>query len=76
MASLTRVFVYGTLKKGLPNHQLLCNIGADQHVKFLSPCHTSNKYPVVIASAACIPFLLNHPGVGEVGTRGLTIVYR
>ena len=50
------VFVYGTLKKGYYNHYLLED---DSGAKFIGPGITIDKYPLVVASAYHIPFLLN-----------------
>ena len=54
------VFVYGTLKKGEPNHSFMSSS------TFVSEATTCEKFPLVIASKFNIPFLLNKPGVGHV----------
>lgn len=70
MSSLLRtVFVYGTLKRGQPNHPLLCDptIG---NASFLSPAHTRDRHPLVVSSRYSLPFLLPVPGKGEVRGSG------
>lgn len=59
------VFVYGTLKKGEPNHHWITS-KENGHAKFISNAQTIKKYPLIIASKYNIPFLLGNPGVGEV----------
>jgi len=54
-----RVFVYGTLKNGQPNHHWL---GAS---KCLGRGHTLEMYPLIIATQYNIPFLLYAPGQGN-----------
>ncbi len=66
MANLKRVFVYGTLKKGLPNHKLLSEIPEEETAVFLSEAFTSEKFPVVIGSSDYFPSMLDVPGIGEV----------
>ncbi|XP_063977204.1 putative gamma-glutamylcyclotransferase CG2811 isoform X2 [Diachasmimorpha longicaudata] len=61
---LKRVFVYGTLKRGQPNHELLSS-SSNGYAKFIGIGKTLHKYPLVIASKYNIPFLLKHPGVGH-----------
>lgn len=58
------VFVYGTLKKGEPNHNWLSS--KNGFSKFISSAETAKKYPLIIASRYNIPFLLYSPGNGEV----------
>lgn len=58
------VFMYGTLKMGQPN----CNIMLDTTkgtAKFLGRACTVDKYPLVIAGKYNIPFLLNVPKEGQ-----------
>lgn len=62
---LHRVFLYGTLKRGEPNHELIRDT-ANGYAKFLGIGKTKNKYPLVIATRFNIPFLLHKPGVGHV----------
>ncbi|XP_056626660.1 gamma-glutamylaminecyclotransferase C-like [Triplophysa dalaica] len=61
---MTRVFVYGTLKKGQPNDSIMLDptIGT---VKFLARARTVDPYPLVIATGDNIPFMLNKPNNGQ-----------
>jgi gamma-glutamylaminecyclotransferase len=61
---LRKVFVYGTLKKGEPNHHWLSQT-ANGYSKFLCRASTMQKMPLVVATRYNIPFLLNKPGVGN-----------
>ncbi|CAL8290890.1 unnamed protein product [Lota lota] len=61
---MTRVFVYGTLKKGQPNHHRMLD-PANGHARFLAAARTVDKYPLVIAGEHNIPYLMNAPGEGE-----------
>ncbi|XP_066542678.1 gamma-glutamylaminecyclotransferase C-like [Hoplias malabaricus] len=61
---MTHIFVYGTLKKGQPNHSRMLDV-ANGKAEFLSHAHTVEKYPLVIAGKYNIPFLLNVPGKGQ-----------
>eukprot|EP00794_Sanderia_malayensis_P014321 gene14321-15810_t len=65
MANSTRVFVYGTLKRGFPNHKLLSNVAENERAIFLSQGCSKEKYPLVVGSQAHIPFMLDSPGIGE-----------
>lgn len=61
---LFKVFVYGTLKKGEPNHHWLtteCNGLAN----FVCNGKTIAKFPLIIATKYNIPFLLNAPQTGH-----------
>ena len=62
---LQRVFVYGTLKRGEPNHYLISN-SENGYAKFLGLGKTLKKYPLVIATKYNIPFLLKKVGIGHV----------
>ncbi|CAL1679904.1 unnamed protein product [Lasius platythorax] len=61
---LHRVFVYGTLKRGEPNHGLIKD-AANGYAKFLGLGRTTVSYPLVIATKYNIPFLLKKPDVGN-----------
>ncbi|MCJ8732296.1 hypothetical protein PDJAM_G00209740 [Pangasius djambal] len=58
------IFIYGTLKKGQPNHYRMLDT-TKGNVKFLGCARTVDKYPLVIAGKYNIPFLLNVPGEGQ-----------
>jgi len=62
---LHRVFVYGTLKRGEPNHGIIKDT-ANGHAKFLGFGRTTIPYPLVIATKYNIPFLLKKPNIGNV----------
>ncbi|XP_062270398.1 gamma-glutamylaminecyclotransferase-like [Scomber scombrus] len=61
---MANVFVYGTLKKGQPNHYRMFD-SVNGKAEFLASAFTTEKYPLVIASENNIPFLLNIPGQGH-----------
>ncbi|XP_025157240.1 putative gamma-glutamylcyclotransferase CG2811 isoform X2 [Harpegnathos saltator] len=61
---LHRVFVYGTLKRGEPNHSIIKDV-ANGYAKFLGIAKTTTSYPLVIATKYNIPFLLKKPNVGN-----------
>lgn len=63
--SLRRVFVYGTLKKGEPNHHWLTNREKNGVSRFVARGSTVVKFPLVIGTRYNIPFLLARPGVGH-----------
>lgn len=58
------VFVYGTLKKGEPNHYWLNN-PENGLSKFVKRAITVAKYPLVVGQKYNTPFLLKNPGVGN-----------
>lgn len=61
---LFQVFVYGTLKKGEPNHYWLTS--ADNgFAKFECNGSTDTKFPLIVATKFNIPFLLNVPNIGH-----------
>lgn len=62
--ALKRVFVYGTLKKGEPNHHWLTN-RENGVARFVARGSTVVKFPLVIGTRYNIPFLLAKPGVGN-----------
>lgn len=59
-----RLFVYGTLKKGEPNHHWLRP--QNGFAKFVANGTTVKKYPLIIATKYNIPFLIDTPGQGYV----------
>lgn len=61
---MDNVFVYGTLKKGQPNHSIIQNT-ANGQAEFLAHARTVERYPLVIATKNNYPFLLNEPGMGQ-----------
>ena len=67
MANLqfVRVFVYGTLKSGEPNHCILSDRTIGK-ARLITKAKTKQKYPLVVASDYNLPFLLPVPGKGEV----------
>ncbi|XP_046737707.1 putative gamma-glutamylcyclotransferase CG2811 isoform X1 [Diprion similis] len=61
---LQRVFLYGTLKRGEPNHKLI-ETKSNGYAKFIGIGRTVAKYPLVIATKYNVPFLLKQPNVGN-----------
>ncbi|PIK46314.1 hypothetical protein BSL78_16802 [Apostichopus japonicus] len=62
---LHRVFLYGTLKKGQPNHGVMTDPYNGQ-AKFVCCANTVSKYPLVIATSANIPSVLfQEEGLGN-----------
>lgn len=61
---MTNIFVYGTLKKGQPNHYRMLD-SANGKAHFLASACTTQKYPLVITGEYNIPFLLDVPGQGH-----------
>ncbi len=59
------VFVYGTLKKGEPNHHWITEEEKYGKASFVAEGTTEQKYPLVVASRFNIPYLLDSPGKGE-----------
>lgn len=62
--AIRKLFVYGTLKSGEPNHKLLKDT-KNGYAKFICTATTNNKMPLVIATRYHIPFVLNKPGTGN-----------
>lgn len=61
---MTQIFVYGTLKRGQPNHHRMLD-SANGEARFLSSARTVHKFPLVIGGPHNIPFLLDVPGQGH-----------
>ncbi|XP_077572660.1 gamma-glutamylaminecyclotransferase-like [Stigmatopora nigra] len=61
---MARIFVYGTLKSGQPNHFRMLNKSIGQ-AHLLASAITMEKFPLVIAGEYNIPFLLNLPSLGH-----------
>lgn len=61
---LQRLFVYGTLKSGQPNHNILCDAN-NGLAKYWCKATTTKKMPLVIGTRYNIPFLINKNGVGS-----------
>lgn len=61
--SISRVFVYGTLKRGGKNHHFFEEAG-NGSAKYLCRAVTPERYPLVIGTRYNIPFMLNQPGKG------------
>jgi len=57
-------FVYGTLKRGEPNHHWLTDT-TNGSATFIGTGVIQNKYPLVIASRYNIPFLVDKEGTGK-----------
>uniref|UniRef100_A0AAY5KT67 Gamma-glutamylaminecyclotransferase n=2 Tax=Esox lucius TaxID=8010 RepID=A0AAY5KT67_ESOLU len=64
-AYMTLIFVYGTLKKGQPNHFRIQPDQANGKAEFCGHARTVERYPLVIAGKYNIPALLNRPGEGQ-----------
>lgn len=59
------IFVYGTLKTGEPNHEVITKYDSSAY-RLVGLAETENTYPLVIASRYNIPFLLMKEGTGKV----------
>ena len=59
------VFVYGTLKKGEPNHHLIAQRTGGV-ATLIGIAKTVKKWPLIIASRYNIPYLLYSEGKGLV----------
>jgi len=57
------IFIYGTLKRGQPNHDILQHFGI---CKYYARGCTELKYPLIIDTEANLPFMLDAPGKGQV----------
>ncbi|MEZ5818147.1 MAG: gamma-glutamylcyclotransferase family protein [Hyphomicrobiaceae bacterium] len=54
-----RVFVYGTLKRGFPNHHLM------QGARLIGMARTVAAMPLVVGNASFTPYLFPEPGTGH-----------
>ncbi|CAK6442756.1 unnamed protein product [Pipistrellus nathusii] len=63
LCPMADVFVYGTLKRGQPNHKVLLD-SANGRATFRGRGRTEEPYPLVIAGEHNIPRLLHLPGRG------------
>jgi len=59
MAATHLVFVYGTLKRGFPNHHYMAG------ARFLGEARTVERYPLVVGNQWFTPYLMPEPGVGH-----------
>jgi gamma-glutamylaminecyclotransferase len=55
-----RVFVYGTLKKGFPNHDRYM-----ASAEKLGNYQTDDNYPLVLIGERYVPCMINAPGAGK-----------
>ena len=60
-----RIFAYGTLKYGQPNHFHMLSNEHGQY-KFIASAKTDHKFPLIIATHWNLPFLLHAEGKGHV----------
>lgn len=63
-SKLFKVFVYGTLKRGEPNHHWLTK-SENGYSRFLSVGTTEERFPLVVGTRYNIPFLLDKKGIGH-----------
>ena len=63
--ALRKIFVYGTLLEGQPNHHVLKDADNGLSV-FVGKARLAKRYPLVVASSYNIPFLLPAEGLGQV----------
>ena len=62
--NMQRVFVYGTLMRGRPNHGMLTTNGAIAN--FYGEGVTTENWPLVVGTSCFIPLLLDARGSGKV----------
>lgn len=53
------IFVYGTLKRGFPNHGLM------QGARFIAEALTAEHYPMVVQGQTYSPVIFPEPGTGH-----------
>lgn len=58
---MQRVFVYGTLKKGQPNHHLISGGIESGDCRVEGVGVTEAKYPLIVTTRYNVPFLLDAP---------------
>jgi len=63
-STFKKLFVYGTLKAGEPNHHWLSNV-ENGYSKYICKATTTKKMPLVLATRYNIPFLLDKAGGGN-----------
>ncbi|KAF0299909.1 putative gamma-glutamylcyclotransferase [Amphibalanus amphitrite] len=62
----TQVFVYGTLKRGEPNHGWMMKTGPGQGcAELLGSARTCRPFPLLVAGPYNIPYCLDRPGEGH-----------
>ena len=65
ISKFTKIFVYGTLKRGFPNHRHLTNTDVGV-ARFLYEGRTVLRYPLIVDQERwCIPFMLQLEGQGH-----------
>ena len=62
--NMHRVFVYGTLKRGEPNHHAISEAAGSHH--FVDTGRTVTFFPMMVSSQINVPILLAKPGEGKV----------
>ncbi|XP_074316577.1 putative gamma-glutamylcyclotransferase At3g02910 [Silene latifolia] len=60
----TKIFTYGTLKKGFSNHKLMIELINAGEARYLGTYQTEDRFPLVCGPYR-VPFLLNFPGRGR-----------
>lgn len=60
-----RVFVYGTLKRGQPNHHIITNREEFGYSSFVTTGQTVEQFPLILGTRFNIPFLIAAPGKGK-----------
>lgn len=67
---MQRVFVYGTLKKGQPNHHLISGGIESGDCRVEGVGVTEAKYPLIVTTRYNVPFLLDAPNAGNAVVSG------